>query len=156
MRGKTWQIPMVVLALLSVAVAPATASKGRVAKATYDFDMTDGGSVWVDDEDVALTSGDAVAFETARTDRVVAVMVMDDSAQAVSAAVWQEGQPATVFCHEIASVPIIGGQPVYVQVMVDANPTTANGCATPEMPTTGTMTVTFNRAPKSKGHQHHH
>ena len=153
---KTMWLPLAVLTVLCVAGAPATASKGRAAKATYSFDMTKGGSIWVNDEDVGITSGSSIPFETKRADKTVALMVMDDSAEAVSAAVWQEGTPATIFCHETASIPITGGQPVYVQVILDVSPAGTGGCETPEVPTTGTISAVFGSGAMKHGAHHHH
>lgn len=158
MRKTMWQIPVAVVTALCLVGAPAVASKGRTAEATYNFDMTNGGSLWVNDENVALTSADGVTFETSRSDQMVEVTVADDAAAAVTAAVWQEGNSVTIFCDTIASVPVTGGQPVFVQIIFDVTPAPTQGCAAPEMPTTGTVTATFTGKAKKKPHRggHHH
>ena len=157
MRKTMWRLPMTLAVALCLAAAPAGASKGRTAEATYNFDPTKGGSIWVSDENAALTSSDVVTFETKRSDKMVALSVVDDSAATVTAAVWQEGTSSTIFCDEIASVPVTGGEPLFVQVILDATPAPSAGCASPEVPSTGTVTAAFTRgAMKKKGHGHHH
>jgi hypothetical protein len=159
MRKTMWQIPVAVITALCLAGAPAVAARARVAKATYSFDMTRGGSVWVADENAAITSGDGiVVFETARSDRMVALTVTDDAAATVSAAMWQEESATMIFCNEMAAMPITGGQPVYVQIILDLTPAPSAGCETPEVPTTGTVTASFTGGAKKKmsGHGHHH
>jgi len=156
MRKTMWQVPMAVATALCLAGVPAAASKGRAAEATYNFDMTEGGSVWVNDENVALTSANTVTFETTRADRTIALSVMDDAAGSVTAAMWQEGDSVMIFCDEMAAMPIRGGEPVYVQIMLDVTPSPTAGCASPEMPTAGTVTAAFTGGAKKKGHQHHH
>lgn len=155
MRKSWWQISMLV-ALLCVAGAPATASKGRVVKEAYDFDLSQGGSVWGSNEDAAIASAETITFKTTRQDRSVDLAVADDSAGSVSAAVRQGEGPATIFCDEIKSLPVSGGAPLEVRIIVELSPA-GNGCATPEMPTTGTVTATFTAGgAKTKAHKHHH
>ena len=155
MRKSMW-IPVAILTVLCVA-APAVASKARVAKAAYTFDLTQGGSVWIADDNAAVTSSESATFETKRSDKMISVVVEDDSAASVAAAVWQEDSPATVFCDEVMSVPVTGGQPVHVRVILDLTPAPSVGCASPEMPTTGTVTATFTGGKMQKhGHKHHH
>jgi hypothetical protein len=160
MRKTMWQIPVAVVTALCLAGAPAIAAKTRVAKATYNFDMTQGGSVWVNDDNVALTSADdTLVFETTRSDQMVTLTVMDDAAATVSAAMWQKGTPTMIFCNEMAAMPITGGRPVYVQIILDVTPAPSAGCETPEVPTTGTVTASFTGGAKKKmsrhGHHHH-
>jgi hypothetical protein len=156
MRRTRWQIPLVALTVLVVGGSPATAAKGRVQQATYNWDVSQGGSLWVVDEDVAIASAETLEFKTTRADHMIDLDVMDDAAQSVSAAVWQDEGPTIWFCNEIASVPITGGRPVYVKLITDVMPAAGSGCATPEMPTTGTVTARFPAASMMKGHHHHH
>lgn len=130
------------LLVIGAIVAPAAASKAR-ARATYDFDLTKpGASAWYGG-DYGVFFGDAVAFNTAPRQRAAMVHVADDSGKPVSAAVWQEGKRAYVFCESLPHFPVSGGDPIFVQVIVDVTPTTGNGCATPALPTTGTVEVMF-------------
>jgi hypothetical protein len=154
MRKALWRIPVALLVVCAL-VAPAAASKGRTEKRTYNFDLSNGGSFWVSDEDAAFASADSISFETTRADRSVSLTVADDSAGSVSAAVWQGEGPTTVFCNELSGLPVSGGEPVEVRIIIELNPS-ANGCATPEMPTTGTITATFAGAAKKKMKGHHH
>jgi hypothetical protein len=160
MRKTLLQVPIAVLTILCLAGAPASASKARAAEATYNFDMSQGGSIWVNDDNVAVTSAASiVTFETSRSDEMVELTVTDDAAATVAAAVWQEGGSSTIFCDTIASVPVSGGEPVFVQVILDVTPAPSVGCAAPEMPTTGTVAASFTGAAKKKvrrgGHHHH-
>ena len=131
------------VALTAFAGSPAFA-KHRMVNATYNFDLSKpGGSAWFG-EDYGVIFGDAVTFKTVRSDRTVDLVVADDSATAVSAAVWQEGSPAQVFCGGIQGVKVKGGKPLFVQVIIDANaPQTENGCVGAEPPTTGRVEAMF-------------
>jgi hypothetical protein len=153
MRKALRGIPLALI-VVCVVVAPA-AAKARTVKQTYTFNPAAGGSVWVSDETIAFASAESITFETTRADRKVSLTIADDTAGSVSAAVRQGEGPVTVFCNEIESVPITGGTPVEVRIILELNPA-ANGCATPDMPTTGTVTATFEGAAKKmKGHHHH-
>lgn len=156
MRKAFWRIPVALMVICAL-VAPAAASKGRTVKRSYTFDLSSGGSFWVSDDDAAFASADSLSFETTRADRSVSLTIADDSAGSVSAAVWQGEGPTTVFCNELSDLPVSGGKPVEVRLILELNPS-ANGCATPEMPSTGTVTATFAGAAKKmkmKGHHHH-
>lgn len=156
MRKATWWIALV-LVMSCLAIAPAAGAKGRTEKRTYSFDPSNGGSFSVSDDTTFFGSAETLTFETARADRTVALTVTDESAPAVAAETWQGDGPSTVFCNEIASLPVKGGKPLYVRVIVALSPV-GEDCASPEVPTTGTVTATFTGGEKAraKGHQHHH
>lgn len=137
-------VAVVTSLLISGTLAVAADARMRSAKAPYNFDLSKPGtSAWYGD-DYGVFFGDTVTFQTARGQKAVMLSVMDDSAGSVSAAVWQEGKTAQVFCDSLGHYRISGGKPVYVQVIVDVTTTTGNGCATPELPTTGTVSVMFH------------
>jgi hypothetical protein len=137
----------IVLISLAVvgALGPAAAAPARTVEEPYDFDLTDPGtSAWYG-SNYGVFFGDPVVIETQRRERSVLLSVKDSSAGTVSAAVWQENGETTVFCSESERVPVIGGAPLFVQVIVDATPHEPGGCETPAVPTTGTVTAVFGR-----------
>ncbi|HEX2195401.1 MAG TPA: hypothetical protein VHJ76_00625 [Actinomycetota bacterium] len=133
------------VALVLAGVAPAGAAPARTAGAPYDFDATKPGASGWFGANYGVFFGDAVVLETRAKERSVALTVADAGGEAVSAAAWQEGGEAIVFCSESGRLPIAGGEPLYVQVIVDATPQEPGGCETPAVPTTGTVSATFRR-----------
>lgn len=133
------------IALVLAGVTPGAAAPARTAEAPYDFDVTNPGvSAWFG-ANYGVFFGDAVTLETRARERSVEIAVTDAGGEPVSAAAWQEDGDASVFCSESGRLPISGGQPVFVQVIVDATPQEPGGCATPAVPTTGTVTATFRK-----------
>lgn len=136
-------IVLAVLALTSL--HPASAGPARTVDAPYDFDLTKPGASGWFGANYGVFFGDAVAIDTLRKERFVTVTVADDGGEPVSAAAWQDGAEAVVFCSDSGRIPIAGGEPVFVQVIVDATPHEPGGCETPALPTTGTMTAVFTK-----------
>ena len=133
------------IALVLAGVTPGLAAPARTAEAPYDFDVTNPGvSGWYG-ANYGVFFGDAVTLETRSKERSVELSVVDAGGEAVSAAAWQEGGEPTVFCSDSGRLRITGGQPVFVQVIVDATPQEPGGCDTPAVPTTGTITATFRK-----------
>ena len=135
----------VLAALIGTLIQPANAGRaGREVKGSYDFDFTNPGvSGWFG-HDLGIFFGDAVEFQTRRSEKFVNLVVADDSGDPITAGIWQEGSVSRVICElSDQSIPIVGGKPVYVQVFVDATFAEYDGCASPAVPTTGTVTATF-------------
>ena len=139
------RISIAVTALVLAGVAPGTAGPARTAEAPYDFDVTNPGASGWFGANYGVFFGDAVMLDTRAKERSVDVSVADAGGDAVSAALWQEGGEAIVFCSDSGRLPIAGGEPVYVQVIVDATPQEPGGCDTPAVPTTGTVTAVFRK-----------
>ena len=133
------------IALVLANMAPGAAAPARTAEAPYDFDVTKpGASAWFG-ANYGVFFGDAVTLETRAKERVIELSVVDASGDAVSAAAWQEGGETMVFCTDSGRLPVAGGEPIFVQVIVDATPQEPGGCDTPAVPTTGTVTATFRK-----------
>ncbi len=139
-------IGIAVISFVAVAaLGPAGAAPARTVEAPYDFDLTDPGTSGWYGSNYGVFFGDVVVIETLRKERSVQISVADSSAGAVSVAAWQETGETTVFCGDSGRLPVIGGSPLFVQVIVDATPHEAGGCETPALPTTGTITAAFGR-----------
>ncbi len=135
---------LVIALSLAMSAVPADASKYGTVKASYDFDLTKPGVTGWFGDDYGVFFGESVTIPTPRGSRAAMLSVMDDSADAVSAAAWQDGQPAKVFCDTVDHLPIKGGKPLHLQVIIDVTPATQNGCASAAVPTTGTITAMFH------------
>jgi hypothetical protein len=134
----------VVAALVGGLVHPVHASGARREESSYDFDYTKPGTTAWFGHDYGIFFGDAVEFRTKTSEKLVRLVVADDSGEPVTAGVWQEGSVSKVICERSdATIPIVGGKPVYVQVFVDVTFAEYDGCASPVVPTTGTVTATF-------------
>ncbi|MDQ3953522.1 MAG: hypothetical protein M3279_11265 [Actinomycetota bacterium] len=133
------------IAFVLAGVTPGVAAPARTAEAPYDFDVTKPGASGWFGANYGVFFGDAVTLETRAKERSVDLSVADAGGEAVSAAAWQEGGEAIVFCSDSGRLPIRGGQPVFVQVIVDATPQEPGGCEAPSVPTTGTVTATFRK-----------
>ena len=138
-------IGTVAIALVLGGIAPGGAAPARTVEAPYDFDVTKPGASGWFGANYGVFFGDVVSLEPRAKERVVELSVLDASGDAVSAAAWQEGGETTVFCTGSGRLPVAGGQPLFVQVIVDATPQEPGGCATPAVPTTGTVTATFKK-----------
>ncbi|HEX2056842.1 MAG TPA: hypothetical protein VHI71_00595 [Actinomycetota bacterium] len=139
------QITTAAIVLVLAAVAPGAAAPVRTAEAPYDFDLTKPGASGWYGANYGVFFGDTVTLATRAKERSVELSVVDAGGDAVSAAAWQEGGESVVFCSDSGRLPIIGGQPVMVQVIVDATPQEPGGCDAPAVPTTGTVTASFRK-----------
>jgi hypothetical protein len=140
----------VTIFVFSQAVAMAGASS---REAHYDFDLTKPGPTAWFGADYGIFFGDAVTIPVPDSAHSVDLTVVDDSASQVSVAVWQGDSEPTVFCGIAGMLPVTGGQPLNLQVILAVTP--GSGCAAPELPTQGTITATFGHHGRG-GHQHLH
>ncbi len=138
-------IRITALALALAGVGSATAAPARTVEASYDFDVTNPGASGWFGPNYGVFFGDAVVVDTLRKERSAEIALVDASADAVSGAAWQETGETVVFCSGSGRIPIVGGEPLYVQVIIDATPHEPGGCETPAVPTTGTATVVLRK-----------
>ncbi len=138
-------IRITAIAVALAGLGSATAAPARTVEAPYDFDVTDpGASAWFG-ANYGVFFGDVVVVDTLRKERSAEITLTDASADAVSAAAWQESGETLVFCSDSGRIPIVGGEQLFVQVIIDATPQEPGGCDTPTVPTTGTATVVLRR-----------
>ena len=138
---------MLVTVLMLATAAPALGGRRhqhRTVKSTYVFSPVTGGGIsgWFND-DYGVFFGPAWSIETKSNEQRISVAVADNFSEAVAAAVWQRKGPLKVICGTADDLKIKGGKPVFIQVFFELTPGEGEGCASPGLPTEGTITATI-------------
>ncbi|MGH2754607.1 MAG: hypothetical protein ACRDLB_09245 [Actinomycetota bacterium] len=143
---------MAAVSLLGLAAVSEARPRTRTQSSEYTFSPSpeSGVSGWFG-EDYGIFFGDPVVFRTRRAEKHASIIVDDASSDDVSAAVWQQDGAQILICGS-GEVPIEGGKPLFVQLIIELTPAMFEGCATPSVPSEGTITVTLS----SRHRAHHH